>query len=91
MKTKTFDCVEMMHRGALRIHETLKGKTKEEQLAYWRERQTLTIPNHSELDTGTLRAIIPASRSLRRHGRASAEFLPLMLRLRRRLPGWQAA
>jgi hypothetical protein len=37
-KTKTFDCVDMMHRGALRIHETLKGKTKEEQLAYWRER-----------------------------------------------------
>jgi hypothetical protein len=37
-KTKTFDCVEMMHEGALRIHEALKGKTKEEQLAYWRER-----------------------------------------------------
>ena len=42
-KTKTFDCVEMMHRGALRIHETLKGKTKEEQLAYWRERHAETI------------------------------------------------
>jgi len=37
-KTKDFDCVEMMHRGALRIHETLKGKSKEEQLAYWRQR-----------------------------------------------------
>ncbi len=37
-KTKDFDCVEMMHRGALRIHEILKDKTKEEQLAYWRER-----------------------------------------------------
>ena len=35
---KEFDCVEMMHRGALRIHETLKGKSKEEQLAYWRQR-----------------------------------------------------
>jgi len=42
-KTKTFDCVEMMHRGALRIHETLKGKTKEEQLAYWRERHAETM------------------------------------------------
>ena len=42
-KTKTFDCVEMMHRGALRIHETLKGKTKAEQLAYWRERHRETI------------------------------------------------
>lgn len=39
-KTKDFDCVEMMHRGALRIHETLKGKSKEEQLAYWRQRHT---------------------------------------------------
>jgi len=39
MKIKNrFDCVEMMHRGALRIHETLKGKTKEEQLEYWRQR-----------------------------------------------------
>ena len=37
-KTKSFDCVEMMHKGALRIHETLKGKTKEERLAYWRDR-----------------------------------------------------
>ncbi len=42
-KTKTFDCVEMMHRGALRIHETLKGKTKEEQLAYWRARHAEVI------------------------------------------------
>jgi len=42
-RTKTFDCVEMMHRGALRIHETLKGKTKEEQLAYWRERHAEAI------------------------------------------------
>ena len=42
-KTKTFDCVEMMHRGALRIHETLKGKTREEQLVYWRERHAEAI------------------------------------------------
>ena len=42
-KTKAFDCVEMMHRGALRIHEALKGKSKEEQLAYWRERHAETI------------------------------------------------
>ena len=33
-----FDCVEMMHEGGLRIHEALKGKSREEQLAYWRER-----------------------------------------------------
>lgn len=35
---KDFDCVEMMHEGGWRIHEALKGKTREEQLAYWRER-----------------------------------------------------
>ena len=27
----------MMHEGGLRIHEELKGKTREEQLAYWRK------------------------------------------------------
>ena len=39
MKTKTFDCVEMMHRGALRIHEEVKDMTVEEELAYWRKQQ----------------------------------------------------
>jgi hypothetical protein len=38
MKTKTFDCVEMQHRGALRIHETTKDMTFEQKVAYWRER-----------------------------------------------------
>lgn len=37
-KTKTFDCVEMMHRGALRIYEDTKDMTMEEELAYWRQR-----------------------------------------------------
>ena len=37
-KDKEFDCVEMMHEGALHIYETLKGKTQEEQLAYWQAR-----------------------------------------------------
>ena len=32
-KTKDFDCVAMMHRGALRIHETLKGKAR---MSNWR-------------------------------------------------------
>ena len=43
MKTKTFDCVEMMHRGALRIYEETKGMTVEEELAYWRERHAEAI------------------------------------------------
>ncbi len=36
-KNKDFDCVEMQDREALRIHEELKGKTREEKLAYWRK------------------------------------------------------
>jgi hypothetical protein len=35
MKTKSFDCVEMKHRGAERVMKRLKGKTLEEQLKYW--------------------------------------------------------
>ncbi len=40
MKTraKESDCVEVMHRGALRIHEETKGMTVEEEVAYWRTR-----------------------------------------------------
>ena len=38
-KTKSFDCVEMMDRGALRIYEETKDMTLEEELAYWRLRQ----------------------------------------------------
>lgn len=37
-KNKEFDCVEMQDQAALRIHETLKGMTREEELAYWRKR-----------------------------------------------------
>lgn len=36
MKTKTFDCVEMKREAAKRINEELKGKSVEEQIAYWR-------------------------------------------------------
>jgi predicted secreted protein len=37
MKTKTFDCVEMQHRGALRIHEETKGMTVKQQVGYWKK------------------------------------------------------
>jgi hypothetical protein len=46
-KTKTFDCVEMMHEGALRIYEETKGMSVEEELAYWRKRHALAL---KELD-----------------------------------------
>lgn len=37
-RKKDFDCVDLQDRAALRIHEALKGKTREEELAYWRQR-----------------------------------------------------
>ena len=38
MKAKKFDCVEMMHRGAEEVQNKVRGMTKEEQIAFWRER-----------------------------------------------------
>lgn len=38
MKTKSFDCIKMKRKGSLKIHALLKGKSVEEQIAYWRER-----------------------------------------------------
>ena len=35
---KKFDCVEMMHRGALAIYKKTKNMTREEELAWWKER-----------------------------------------------------
>jgi len=37
MKKKTFDCVEMMHKGAERIRQEVEGMTIEEELEYWRQ------------------------------------------------------
>ncbi|MHB1037851.1 MAG: hypothetical protein ACYC35_25930 [Pirellulales bacterium] len=38
MKTKTFDCVEMKRRAALRIYEETKDMTLEQKIDYWRHR-----------------------------------------------------
>lgn len=37
MKKKTFDCVEMMHKGAERVRRQVEGLSIEEELAYWRQ------------------------------------------------------
>ena len=37
-KAKTFDCVEMMHRGAAAVRERLRGMTAEQEIEYWRKR-----------------------------------------------------
>jgi len=35
---KTFDCVEMKHRGAEKVQAHLATMTLEEQLCYWEQR-----------------------------------------------------
>jgi hypothetical protein len=46
---KDFDCVQMMHEGGLRIHKELKDKTREEKIAYWRERDAAARREHPNL------------------------------------------
>lgn len=38
MKTKKFDCVEMMHRGAEIVRQRVEGMTVEQEAEYWRQR-----------------------------------------------------
>lgn len=40
MRNKTFDCVEMKRKGARKVYEALKGKTRDEQVEYWRARNS---------------------------------------------------
>lgn len=35
---KSFDCVDMKHRGAARVQAKLAGMSRDEQLEYWRVR-----------------------------------------------------
>jgi len=46
---KSFDCVEMMHEGALRIYEETKDMTEEEELAYWRRQNEEARRKHPRL------------------------------------------
>lgn len=39
MKTKSFDCVEMMHKGAKRIHDATGKMSRKAELAYWQARE----------------------------------------------------
>ena len=38
MKTKRFDCVDMMHRGAKRIYQATKELSRDEELEFWRQK-----------------------------------------------------
>ncbi len=50
-KTKTFDCVEMKRRGALKVHERLKGMTLDQQIEYWRKRSAAFRAEQGTRDT----------------------------------------
>ena len=41
MKTKTFDCVEMKHKGAEKVREQIGGMAPEQELAFWQERSRI--------------------------------------------------
>ena len=38
---KKFDCVEMMHRGALAIYREIGSMTLDEQIAWWKKQNDL--------------------------------------------------
>ncbi len=47
--SKSFDCVEMMHEGALRIYNETRGMSREEELAYWRRKDEEARKQHPRL------------------------------------------
>ena len=48
MKTKSFDCVDMMHRGATRIYKATKDLSRTAELEYWRQKAIQLLPGHTE-------------------------------------------
>ena len=44
MKTKRFDCVDMMHRGAKRIYRATKDLSRKQELEYWRQKAAQLLP-----------------------------------------------
>jgi hypothetical protein len=48
MKTKRFDCVDMMHRGAKRIYRATKNLSRSEELEFWRQKAAQLLGNHTK-------------------------------------------
>jgi len=44
---KTFDCVEMKRKGALKIYEETKDMTFEQKAEYWRKLSEEAIKSHA--------------------------------------------
>lgn len=49
MTKKTFDCVEMKHKGADLIYEETKDMTLEQQLAFWQQKNQALRQKQQEL------------------------------------------
>jgi hypothetical protein len=75
MKTKRFDCVEMMHRGAEEIRKKIRRMTKKEQIEFWRERRNI-------YDGGKVRPKGKANTSRPCHNRERQQFPVFPTRLR---------
>ena len=65
MKAKTFDCVEMKHRGAEKVREQTKDMTLEQELAFWQERSRI-LKQRQKATKGELQA--PADEEQRASG-----------------------
>ena len=63
-RKKSFDCVEMQHRGGDAIYEATKNMTREEELAWWREKEEALIRKQEALRArGTQEgALVPPGR-----------------------------
>ena len=48
-KTKTFDCVEMKHKGAEQILRQIRGMSREQELAFWNEGTRLLQQRQQQL------------------------------------------
>lgn len=56
--TKTFDCVDMKHRGAEKVQQAISGMTLAEELAFWARGTRELLARKSELQAAVKR---PAS------------------------------
>lgn len=53
-ENKTFDCVEMMHKGALRIYQETKNMSVAEKTSYWRRKTRGCLGSYKIVGNGAL-------------------------------------
>jgi len=52
MKTKTFDCVEMKRRGAVKVQEAIAGMEPQQESQYWRDQTERLRKRQQEVKSG---------------------------------------